>query len=294
MAYCQSCKKELPAVQKGICPYCGFQNSDQAVEFVFAHRYVVRETFNADRYGISYRGFDTVMGRPVQIRRLLTADKVTAEDAAPYRQYERRERFMDTCRKLAAIEVSSLPTVYTFKADGTGAYAVYAYEPSRTLAQVLAQCGVKSYADAKALLLPVIVALKVMHDRKACHGNVSLHAIRQTDKTTLLCDAVGGTDILADIRAFLMVFLMVLCGSTMSEVGGFGSLTLPEELQTCLKAAFCSEEGLTADQLLDTIYHCGEVAVGKPVRELAMPPADLLALAENCQVKVTALLTSLT
>lgn len=294
MVYCQSCKKELPAVQKGVCPYCGFQNSDQSAEFVFARRYVIREIFNGSRNGISYRGFDTVMGRAVQVRRFLTAETAAEEGTNAYRQYERREKFMDTYRKLASLEVSSLPTVYTFKADGTGAYAVCSYEPSRTLAQSLAQSGVKSYADTKSLLLPVIVALKVMHDKKVCHGNVSLHSIRQTEKTTLLCDASGGTDSLADIRAFLMVFLSVLCGKTMSEEGGFGSLMLPEELQDCLREAFCSEEGLTADKLLDTLYHCGEVAVGKPAPAPAPPPSSLLALAESCQVKVTTLITSLT
>ena len=260
MGYCQSCKRELPAVQKGVCPYCGFQNGSRETEFVFARRYVIRETFNGDRYGISYRGFDAVMGRAIQVRRFLAADGTPTEGESAYQRYERREKFMDVYRKLAALEVSSLPMIYTFKAEGMGAYAVFAYEPGRNLAEMLAQTGVRSYAETKELMLPVIVALKVMHDKQVCHGNVSLESICQTGKTTMLYDAMGGTDAAADIRAFLMVF----------------------------------ENMLTADKILDTLYHCGEVAVGKQPAEEPAPPAYLLKLAESCDVKVTTLKTSLT
>ena len=294
MGYCQSCKRELPAVQKGVCPYCGFQNGSRETEFVFARRYVIRETFNGDRYGISYRGFDAVMGRAIQVRRFLAADGTPTEGESAYQRYERREKFMDVYRKLAALEVSSLPMIYTFKAEGMGAYAVFAYEPGRNLAEMLAQTGVRSYAETKELMLPVIVALKVMHDKQVCHGNVSLESICQTGKTTMLYDAMGGTDAAADIRAFLMVFLMVMCGRTMSEEGGFGSLMLPEELQECIRDAFCSENMLTADKILDTLYHCGEVAVGKQPAEEPAPPAYLLKLAESCDGKVTTLKPSLT
>ena len=154
--------------------------------------------------------------------------------------------------------------------------------------------GVLLQVEGGLMLLPVLVALKLMHDRKICHGNVSLESIYRTEKNTVLCDAVGGTDSTADIRAFLMVFLSMLCGKTMNGAGGFGGLTLPEEVQTCMQSAFCSDSHTTADEILDTLYHCGEVAIAQPANSIPAPPPFLLSLAEECGVKVTTLLTSLT
>ena len=80
----------------------------------------------------------------------------------------------------------------------------------------------------------------------------------------------------------------------MSEAGGFGSLMLPEEIRTCMQAAFAAEEPLSADSVLDTIYHCGQVAVGQSAPSPTPPPSYLLTLAETHHVPLTVLMTSLT
>lgn len=266
---------------------------DLSSNSVIDRRYVIRDTFNPDKNGVTYQVYDTVMGRPAKLRRLFSLSDIH-DPLSAYRQYERRSRFLNTYRKLSELAVSSLPTVYTFRLEGMGAYAVYADVSAVTLSEYIACGGNRSYEEAKGLLMPVAVALKMLHDGGVCHGNVSAASVRMQGKTAVLCDATG--DALSaeeDMKQLLMVMLLVMYGQEFHDVSQTGALPLPEELKKCLEKAFSEETHLTDDELLLTVFQCREIALGAAKAEMP-PPKDILDLAQAYGTPVARLITSLT
>lgn len=321
MYYCISCLNEIPEENKDQCPYCGFIRSsylpDEGTlqpETWFENRYYIGKAYRTDAGGASYVVYDRMMGRKAVLRQLNAGNAGYGDGLAGvepnFRLYERRERFLHTYRKLAGLEISSLPLVYTCKAQDRGAYAVSEYISETTLEAYIAQSGGKTFEGACHLMLPVIVALKLMHDRGICHGALEPRCIRKTDKTLVLCDADGtvppagaeNDPVKADIRAFLQIFVAMMYGSPqMAEPDMFtaeysrqNELKLPDDVMHYLYDVFnhTPDIAVTADRVLEVFYHSGDVAV-LPPRPVHTVPACFAEAAEQAGVTLSQVLTSL-
>ena len=299
---------EIPEETKECCPYCGCARSSYKSpegllqpESLFCGRYYIGKASRSDSSGITYLGYDTVMSRRVSIRQL------RSQGGDGYRKYDFKEKFLYTYRILAQIDISSLPAVYTCNTQGDIVYAVNEYINEQTLGAYISDTGKKSYEAAKDLMLPIIVALKLMHGKNICHGNVKLVNIRRADKTLVLCDASGIGGISGeksfsdDIRDFLRCFVSLLGGyPVMADEQAVNELLLnnepqlPDEALDCIRLAFENERtNISADLILRVLYKCTDIALGQRNDEQKAPPKELLELASRSGVEVTRFITSL-
>ncbi len=73
-----------------------------------------------------------------------------------------------------------------------------------------------------------------------------------------------------------------------------GELSLPNDLEFCIRQAFLTKEGLSADGVLTHLYHSRDFAVGRQNEKPAVSvPPDFAALAEKCHTEIRSLITSL-
>ena len=301
--YCISCMQVIGAEEK--CPFCGFNRKTYIAadgimqpDTLFESRYHVGAAYMNDEMFVSYSAYDKIMKRRVVLR-------VFGDGSTDYEHFSRRGRFLDTYKRLALMDMVSFPKVYTCRTFGDGAYAVCEYVSEMKLSQEIARNGRMSFDDAKSLLLPVIVTLKLMHDERLVHGCVSADTVRRKDKTMLLCDASGSAcDKFAadDVREFLRLFVAVMYGSPTPVPlefikGAFtanNELSLPADALECFVTAFDSS-GIeaTSDYVLRKLYHCGDIALGVK-KQPAKPPESVISYAVSEGVKVKGLITSLT
>ncbi|MBQ9460722.1 MAG: hypothetical protein IJU51_02225 [Clostridia bacterium] len=301
--YCISCMQSIGAEEQ--CPFCGFKRSSYVADVgvmkpdtLFESRYHVGAAYMNDGVFTSYSAYDNIMKRRVVLR-------VFSDGSTDYEHYSRKGRFQDTYKRLALMDMVSFPKVYTCKAFEGGAYAVCEYVSEIRLSQEIAKNGKMSFEDAKSLLLPVIVTLKLMHDERLVHGCVCADAVRRKDKTVLLCDASGsaGNKFAADdVREFLRLFVAVMYGSPTPVPlefikGAFtarNELSLPPDALECFVTAFDSG-GIeaTSDFVLRKLYHCSDIALGVK-KQPAKPPESVISYAVSQGVAVKGLITSLT
>lgn len=322
MYICISCMNEIPEESKNCCPYCGFCRADYQVndgmlqpETIFENRYYIGRAYKTDPAGTSYTVFDTVMGRKAVLRRMSGGSEgasSSVQGVEPnFKLYERREKFLAAYRKLAAIEVSSLPLVYTCQTNNNTAYAVSEYISDITLPMFSEQTGGKTFEGAKKYLLSIIVALKLLHDNGIVHGQLTPECIRKTDKTLVLCDigAVNSSEEdkipspAEDIKAFLLIFISMMYGSPVMADAGIinksflskNELELPDDVIKYIFNVFNNSENteITANKVLELFYHSSDIAVLRP-RTVPSVPEYLIDTAQEAGVTVTQLLTSLT
>ncbi len=321
MYFCISCMNEIPEESKECCPYCGFSRSGYTAaekmlqpESVFENRYYIGKAYRTDPAGTSYIALDTIMMRKIVIRRMSgggEGETPSAQGVEPnFKLYERREKFLSSYKKAAAIDVSSLPVIYTCQASGATAYAASEYISEMTLPVFLEQTGGKTFEGAKKHLLPILVALKLLHDNGVVHGQLTPDCIRKTDKTFVLCDiaAVGSPEEentcspADDIKAFLLIFVSMMYGSPImakaeiinDEFRRKNELELPDEVMEYVYNVFnkTDDTEISADKILDVFYHSKDIAVLRP-KAVPTVPQYLLDTAKDSGVTVSQLLTSL-
>lgn len=312
---------EIPEESKECCPYCGFSRSGYTAgekmlqpESVFENRYYIGRAYKSDPAGTSYIVLDMIMSRKAVLRRMTGGGEGVAapeQGVEPnFKLYERREKFLSAYKKLASIDVSSLPVIYTCKSSGATAYAVAEYISEVTLPVFSEQTGGKTFEGAKKHLLPILVALKLLHDNGIVHGQLTPESIRKTDKTFVLCDiaavnsADDGKNCTAedDIKAFLLIFISMMYGSPVmaeksiinDEFRSANELELPDEVMNYIYDVFNNGENtvISADKALEILYHSTDIAVLRP-KAVPMVPQYLLDTANQAGVQVTQLLTSL-
>ena len=332
MYLCLSCMNEIPEQGRDVCPLCGFSASSYHVPMhwleagsLLNQRYYIGKALRTDDYGISYNAYDVVMQRRVVIRQLMVRSRMPSDITMlrrdePFFTLQHAESFYQTYREEADVEISSLPRIYTYGRCGNVLYAVEEFIPGATLAQYVKDSGAKSFDGTKKLLLPVIIALKLLQSRGVHHGNLTPDRIIKTDKSCVLVDLTG-VDTTADdknrdqaaltpeqkdVRHFLRIFLSVLYGSeTMVDAAiineEFFDRTepyLPEDAKQYIYQAFHPEEqqtDISIQGVLNVIFKCGENAVGKKNQPIqAIPPKFLTDAAEASGMAVDKIITSVT
>ncbi len=287
------------------------------------NRYYIGAAVEFDPYGVSYNAFDAVMKRRVVIRQLLLQNMVPTDpskifDDSVFYDSVQADRFFYTYRQLADMKVSSLPKIYTYSRYGNVIYAVTKQVPDLTLSAYIHNAGAKTFEGAKKLLLPLIIAIKLLHDRRIPHGQLNMTSIRKTDnglilfdipgaynaEGTVAFDTAGAADpFVSDLKNFLLIFISVLYGADKNvdpsiinrDMLSRSEPVLPDDVKNYIYSVFNSgnEVELTARRILDVIFKCGEIAVGQKQQIANTPPQYLLDSARDHGVSITKLITSL-
>ena len=309
---CISCMRSIPHDTEMHCPYCGFNGkSYQAQEgllkpaTLFENRYHVGAAYlrekiftsgSSDTTFASYSAYDTIMRRRVVLR-------VFREKSTGFEHYTRCGRFTDTFKRLALLGIASYPAVYTCKTFDGGAYAVCEYVSDTTFTHEIAQRGRTGFEEAKALLLPVIVTLKLMHDERLIHGCVCADAVRRRGKDITLCDASTAAcekTAADDVRDFLRLLVAVMYGSISPVPREFITGTflarnenkLPDDALQCIRSAFDGGMEVTSEEVLRSVYRCGSIELGMK-KKVPSTPGWLIKYARVEGVKIKGLITSL-
>ena len=310
--YCFSCPTQLPDEAAEVCPYCGFDRRSYTCREgwlrpeLFANRYFVGRAVSSDRRGASFVAYDAVMRRKVIIRQLLASDDT--ENGA-YRAYSRREEFERTYRRLASLELSSLPVVYTFQTSEQLSFAVTGYYSERTLRDLANENGAYAYAAAKELLQPVADSLRLIHEQRVFHGNVRMESINAAclpdgSNRLVLCDFSGVvTDDdphnvtepgAKDVRDFLFVLLSLTQSAATEDneeelsrtIGGLSAS--PDEKDYIERVLIGGDkQASSAEELLKNIYGCSNISSGR-IRQPAKPeaPEFIRSAADEAGVRI--------
>ena len=150
-------------------------------------------------FGMTYLGFDHNLDKPVAIKEYLPSEiaiRTGDNSVAPQTSDSRGdfqwglERFLDEARTLARFKHPNIIQVYRFfEAHGT-AYIVMEYAEGETLSAFLTRKGTLTEAELRAILLPLLDGLEVVHEADFLHrdikpGNI---VIRDEDSSPVLLD----------------------------------------------------------------------------------------------------------
>ncbi len=187
---CMSCMSETG--RAAVCPHCGFDERTVPpsplylpLRTVLQGRYTVGRVLGEGGFGITYLGWDATLAIRVAIKeflpRELAARSADGRSISAYRgdlaeafRYG-LEKFLEEARVLARFaEHQGIVAVRDFfPAHGTG-YLVMSYLEGLTLKEHLArQGGRMGFKPALAILMPVMDALRAVHEVGLLHRDIS-------------------------------------------------------------------------------------------------------------------------
>ncbi len=187
---CMGCMNDNGGEQ--VCSICGYdstkQNHSQALptKFVLENRFVVGKVLSANGEGITYIGFDKSTEKIVKIKEYFPMGVAVRNPDATVsiiadKKYAFNEgllEFMDINRFIMRQAIPAVESCFgVFECGGT-AYAVLENIQGITLRDFLDRNGgTLKWEQARALLLPLIDAIKEMNDNGMVHKGISPETI---------------------------------------------------------------------------------------------------------------------
>jgi len=202
MIRCLNCMEEYDS-SLGICPYCGSSNetikpvrSYHMVPGTILHkRYTIGTALGFGGFGVTYIGYDNVLNCKVAIKEYMPSDcatrvpaqaEVTVYDGEKSVQFTTgKGKFVGEAQTLAKMQAANgVINIYNCFEENNTAYIVMEYHKGKTLKQYLKERntvlpdgtvkeGTISIEDAKAIMLPVIEALKFVHEKSIVHRDIA-------------------------------------------------------------------------------------------------------------------------
>ena len=191
MSLCMACMQEKG--KEKICPFCG--DDGQEIRdvpsiylppgFLLNGRYIIGKLLGQGGFGITYIGYDTVLGTRVAVKEYFPSDMASRSagekhTVIPFTQTKAeytkgRERFLEEARTLA--KFADHPCIVgvkdCFNSNET-AYMVMQYLDGITLKQYLVRKGgVLPAEEALGILMPIMDALRTVHKEGIIHRDVS-------------------------------------------------------------------------------------------------------------------------
>lgn len=126
-------------------------------------KYEIQTEVGRGGMGVVYRGYDSLLDRPVAIKVL-----------APHLVWEPGfvERFLREARTAARLKHAGIVAIYDVGQEGSNYYIVMEYLQGRTLSDLVRQQGPLSPAQALAVLQPLAAALDFAHQQDLVHRDV--------------------------------------------------------------------------------------------------------------------------
>ncbi len=173
------------------CPACGYEEKPLEASIylpprtILSEKYIIGKVLGQGGFGITYLGWDLNLNMKLAIKeffpqgmvsRLPGQSKVVSFTGAEDKSFDFwLERFLGEARTLARFEQH--PNIVSvrdfFKANNT-AYMIMSYVEGMTLSQYLTRSGGKlSYKKAIEVMMPVMDALREVHEVGVMHRDVS-------------------------------------------------------------------------------------------------------------------------
>lgn len=171
-----------------VCSVCGFDAANYHCEnalplrTTLANRYVVGKAVSSNGEGFTYLGYDSVAACVVYIHEYFptglcsrTAEQSVfiGEDSFSYN--EGLLQFVELYKALGSLnDVPALFKVIDIFETNKTAYAITEYVPGISLKEfLLRNGGLLSWEQARPLFMPLIAALRTLHDNGVIHGAIS-------------------------------------------------------------------------------------------------------------------------
>lgn len=188
---CMGCMSEISGEQ--VCSVCGFDSANYSepnalpLRTLLAGRYLVGKVIGKTGEGFSYLGFDTVTEAVVKIAEYFpngacerNADaSVSINPEKSFAFNEGVMKFIELHKKLSTITGSSaiFKILDIFEVNAT-AYCITEYLQGITLKEFLIRNGgMISWEQIRPLYLPLVTAVRTLHENGVVHGGISPETI---------------------------------------------------------------------------------------------------------------------
>ncbi len=185
---CYGCMEEITAYP---CPHCGYHPRDDAHRdyalrpgSILNGKYLVGRMLGQGGFGITYVGWDLVLGRKVAIKEYYPSGQVVRQNGATLQWYETqqaktaresgKELFLKEARKMSKVSgISQVVQVHDLFLANETAYIVMEFIDGETLKQRLQKTGPLSWQDMQKIFLPVTQAMEQVHQAGLIHRDLS-------------------------------------------------------------------------------------------------------------------------
>ena len=188
---CMGCM-EFYDSENHVCPHCGYDPEKDNPHVLHMtpgtllhRRYVVGKALGYGSFGVTYIGWDKLLRHKVAIKEYLPSEFATRTIQAPELMVSNDTKRLDKYRKgldkfhkeaekLAHVgQIDGVVYIYdTFEENNT-AYIVMEYLEGETLASVMRNEGIMTEQRAMDLMLPILQALDLVHEKGLIHRDIS-------------------------------------------------------------------------------------------------------------------------
>lgn len=190
MKKCMGCMEEFDENQT-LCPHCGYEEGTMPAEVyhmepgsILAKRYIVGKTLGYGGFGVTYIGYDAELERKVAIKEYLPGEfstrvpgqtQVTIYDGERKEQFQSGiEKFMDEAKRLAKFQdTEGIVHIYDSFLYNDTAYIIMEYIDGETLKSKVEREGKLAVEDTLNIILPIVGALKAVHEAGIIHRDIS-------------------------------------------------------------------------------------------------------------------------
>ncbi len=153
---------------------------------------------NPGGFGITYLATDINLDRKVAIKQYLPGDLATREGAKTDREREKSDKkssktgkdyIREEAQRLAQFNHPNIVRILHFFTCENTAYLVMEYQEGLSLTEYLQQHGTLNQEELLGMVLPLLDALKQIHDEKFLHRDIKPNNIYiRHDKSPVLLD----------------------------------------------------------------------------------------------------------
>lgn len=186
-----------------VCPYCGCVEGTPPKQphyltpgTIIGDHFIVGTAIGAGGFGITYKCFDTTLGRVRAVKEFYMAGLVnrspgerrvgllSGDKAEQYK--ERLQRFLLEARSITQFgKAKDIVNIYDYFEENGTAYIIMEYIDGVLLKDYLDKQGVMDTEAALSIVMPIIEAVKKIHSKGIIHRDVSPDNIYITSESSI-------------------------------------------------------------------------------------------------------------